>query len=160
MKKSKSETIIQDLTDAIEDLNDQVRGLEEEKLRIMAETDNFKKRIERENQTYKTFILKSFIESLLPFLDNLERCITADTSDCKVLKDGFNLALADCMKTLKGFGVEPYNSVGEDFDPQFHDALSVQKQYNIEKNKVIEEVIKGYLLNGKVVRPATVIVSS
>lgn len=147
----KKQAIIQDLTDTIE-------KLEEDKLRIAAEMDNFKKRIEKENQTYKTFILKSFVESLFPFLDNLERGITS-TGDYKTLKEGFNLSLAGYMKTLKTFGIEPYDSVGKDFDPIFHDALSVQKQYGIEKNKIIEEVTKGYLLNNKVIRPAAVVVS-
>lgn len=153
------ENTIQDLTDVIEGLNDQVRELEENKLRIVAEMDNFKKRIEKENQIYKTFILTSFVESLLPFLDNLERGITS-TGDYKALKEGFNLSLASYMKTLKTFGIEPYDSIGKDFDPIFHDALSVQKQHGIEKNKIIEEVTKGYLLNNKVIRPSTVVVSS
>jgi molecular chaperone GrpE len=156
--KEQGQAIIQDLTDTIKTLNDKTKELEEDKLRIAAEMDNFKKRIKKENQTYKTFILKSFVEFLLPFLDNLERGITC-TGDYKTLKEGFNLSLAGYMKILKTFGIEPYDSVGKDFDPIFHDALSVQKQYDIKKNKIIKEITKGYLLNGKVIRPATVIVS-
>lgn len=156
--KKNKQAIIQDLTDTIKKLNNRTKELEEDKLRIAAEMDNFKKRIKKENQIYKTFILKSFVESLLPFLDNLERGITS-TGDYKALKEGFNLSLAGYMKILKTFGIEPYDSVGKDFNPIFHDALSVQKQYGIEKNKIIEEVTKGYLLNDKVIRPATVVVS-
>ena len=127
------------LQEAYESVEEDCESLQEEKLRILAETDNYKKRIKKENETYKTFI-----ESLLPFLDNLERGIntTAGTENYKALKDGFNLALTSYLKTLANFGIENYNSVGEDFDPVLHDALGTQKQYGIEKNKIIEEVTK------------------
>ena len=146
----------------IEDLTNKIKELEENKLRIVAEMDNFKKRIKKENKTYKKFILTSFVESLLPFLDNLERGlnVTSGTEDYKALKEGFNLALTGYKDTLKTFGIEAYDSVGEDFNPMFHNALGMEKHYGIEKNKITDEIAKGYFLNGKVVRPAAVIVSA
>jgi len=136
--------------------------LKEEKLRIAAEIDNFKKRIKKENEINKKLLLKSFILNLLPFIDNIERGlnVTSGTKDYDALAKGIKISLDAYLKSLKTFSVKPFDSVGKEFNPAFHEAISTQKCYNIEKNKVIEEVTKGYCLNDKVIRPARVVVST
>jgi molecular chaperone GrpE len=139
----------------------EIKEYKEKVLRQAAELENFKKRIEREKAEYLKFALEDFARELLPFLDNLERAIATakESKDIDKLIDGLELTLSSYSKTLERFGLKAFVAEGEKFDPKLHEALSVQEQEGVEDNTVTKELLKGYTLHEKVLRPALVIVS-
>ncbi|NDY43370.1 nucleotide exchange factor GrpE [Dissulfurirhabdus thermomarina] len=145
-----------------EALREQLRACEERVLRLAAELDNFKKRVEREKAEHMRYALEAFAKELLPFLDNLERAVAAakDSGETdEKLVEGLELALSGYLKTLERFGLKAYSCMGQRFDPNFHEALSVQECHDVEENTVVQELLKGYSLHERVIRPALVVVS-
>jgi molecular chaperone GrpE len=134
---------------------------QEKILRLAADLENFKKRVEKEKSEHMKYALESFAKELLPFFDNLERAVASakDSRDCNKLIEGIDLTLSGYLKTLERFGIKAFTSEGEKFDPNFHEALSVQEEDGVEENTVVKELLKGYLLHDKILRPALVIVS-
>lgn len=134
---------------------------QEKVLRLAADLENFKKRIEREKSEYMKYALESFARELLPFLDNLERAITSakDSRDLDKLIEGLDLTMSGYLKTLERFGLKVFAAEGQRFDPNLHEALTVQEHEGVEENTVIKELLKGYSLHERILRPALVIVS-
>jgi len=101
------------------------------------------------------------IKSILPFVDNLERAVnhSEKTEDIQSLVEGIKLTLQQLLQTLYKFGVSPIESLGRPFDPAVHEAMLVVETDQQEANRVVEEFQKGYLLNNRLLRPATVSVS-
>ena len=133
----------------------------EKMLRLAAELDNFKKRTEREKAEYMKYALEAFAKELLPFLDNLERAISSakETKDIDTLLKGLDLTLSGYLKTLERFGLKVFAAEGQRFDPNVHEALSVEESHEVEENTVLKELLKGYTLHERVLRPALVVVS-
>jgi len=144
-----------------EDRAEELRKCREQVLRLAAELENFKKRVEREKAEHMKYALEAFAKELLPFLDNLERALETarETGDMEKLIEGLDLTLSGYLKTLERFGLKVYSSAGQRFDPNYHEALSVQESDEYEHNTVVNELLKGYLLHEKVLRPALVVVS-
>jgi molecular chaperone GrpE len=138
-----------------------LKECEEKVLRLAAEVDNFKKRIEKEKAEHIKFALESFANDLVPFLDNIDRAIATakDTKDIGKLIEGLELTLTGYIKILERFGLKRFIAEGQTFDPNYHEALSIIEMKDIEENVVVEELLKGYALHEKVLRPALVIVS-
>ena len=134
---------------------------QEKVLRLAADLENFKKRIEREKSEYMKYALESFARELLPFLDNLERAVTSakDSRDFDKLIEGLDLTISGYLKTLERFGLKVFTAEGQKFDPNLHEALTVQEHEGVEENTVIKELLKGYSLHERILRPALVVVS-
>jgi molecular chaperone GrpE len=135
----------------------------EQFVRAKAETSNLMHSVEKEKQNIRSFALKSFVQSLISVIDNFERSVSVLSSDpgnVNAIKEGIELTHKDFLSTLEKFGVEMLNPTGERFDPQFHEAISMQASPGVDANVVIQVLQKGCLLNGRLVRPAMVIVSS
>jgi molecular chaperone GrpE len=134
---------------------------QEKVMRLAAEMENFKKRIEREKSEYMKYALESFAKELLPFLDNLERAVDSveDSRDFDKLVEGIDLTMSGCLKTMERFGIKVFTAEGQKFDPNLHEALTVQEQEEVEENTVIKEILKGYSLHDRILRPALVVVS-
>ncbi len=130
-------------------------------LRLAAELENFKKRVEREKIEHMKYALEEFAKELLPFLDNLERAVSVakETKDMEKMIEGIELTLSGYLKTLERFGLRAFVAEGQRFDPNFHEALSVEENPEIEENTVLKELLKGYTLHDRVIRPALVVVS-
>jgi molecular chaperone GrpE len=101
------------------------------------------------------------IKGVLPFIDNLERAVNhaQKVNDIGVLIEGVRLTLQQLLQSLNKFGLSSFESVGKPFDPAMHEAMLVVQTDQYEPNQVIEEFQKGYLLNDRLLRPATVSVS-
>lgn len=131
-------------------------------LRARAEGENVRRRSELEIDKARKFALNKFAEELLPVIDNMERAIEmADRNDdaIKSMVEGVELTLKTMTDTVEKFGLKQINPEGEAFNPELHQAMSIQESADHEPNTVILVMQKGYELNGRVVRPAMVMVS-
>ncbi|HBY09879.1 nucleotide exchange factor GrpE [candidate division WWE3 bacterium RIFOXYC2_FULL_42_13] len=133
--------------DKIETLEKKIKELEDCWKRALADYKNLEKRVEEDKDGWKFFANERLILRILPVIDNLERLK-------KHMDDkGLDLIIKDMVSSLKEFGVEEINSEKVEFDPMLMEALEIAEG---EKNKVVETVSKGYLLNNKLIRPAVV----
>ena len=132
-------------------------------LRLYSEFDNYKKRTLREKIEFSKMASADVISSLLTVLDDFERAMKSMTEtkqDAGVI-EGVNLVYTKLKTTLEQKGLKEMKSAGENFDPDLHDALSnIEVEDKTMKGKVVEEIQKGYYLNGVVVRHAKVIVGN
>ena len=133
-------------------------------LRTRAEIDNIRRRTEQDVEKAHKFALEKFAKDILNTIDNLERALAtpANTEDetVKALFDGVELTLKELLATVVRFGVEPVGVVGEVFNPDLHQAISMQPMEGFETNQITTVLQKGYLLNGRVIRPAMVMVAA
>ena len=139
-----------------------VKDQQESVLRARADVENMRRRSEQEIDKARKFALNKFAEELLPVIDNMERAIEmADKNDeaIKPMVEGVELTLKTMMGTVEKFGLKQLNPMGEAFNPEFHQAMSIQESAEHEPNTVMLVMQKGYELNGRVVRPAMVMVS-
>lgn len=145
---------IEGLRQELEENNDQV-------LRIRAEMDNLRKRTSRDIENAHKFALDKFVRELLPVIDSMELGINASDSvdDIESLREGMDLTLKKFIGILDKFGVSVIEAQGEKFDPEIHEAVSMQEMPDAESGTVITVMQKGYTLNGRLVRPAMVIVA-
>lgn len=130
-------------------------------LRMQAELDNLRKRTAREIENAYKYSLDGFMRDLLPVIDSLELGINAaDTSgDAAGLRQGMELTLKMFLDTVARYGVEPIAPLGEKFNPELHEAVSVQEGSGRDAGTVITVVQKGYRLNDRLIRPAKVVVA-
>lgn len=132
-------------------------------LRLQAEIDNLHKRAQRDLENAHKYGLEKFANALLPVRDSLEMGIAAATQGQNVdpakLIEGSDLTLKMLAGVLEKFGIAEVNPQGEPFNPQFHEAMSIQPREDVAPNTVVMVVQKGYLLNDRLIRPAMVIVS-
>lgn len=133
-------------------------------LRTRAEIDNIRRRTEQDIEKAHKFALEKFSKDILNTIDNLERALAtpANTEDesVKALFDGVQLTLKELLSTVARFGVEPVGAVGELFNPDLHQAISMQPAKGVESNHITAVLQKGYILNGRVIRPAMVMVAA
>ncbi len=144
-------------------VDEQIAGLKEDILRAQAETQNARRRAEQDVEKARKFALEKFVVELLPVADNLERAIAAGDSEDgaqKMVLEGVALTHKSLLDSLKKFKVEAVDPFGEPFDPQLHQAMSMVPNPDVEPNTVLTVFQKGYTLNGRLVRPAMVVVSS
>jgi molecular chaperone GrpE len=127
-------------------------------LRAVADLDNYRKRAAREKTDIIKYGKEDIIRDILPFMDSLDRALTHDTGDIQAFKDGIALIQDQLLCCLKKHGVEMINTAGSTFDPNFHEALMQMESDQHEDNKIINEMEKGYLLNGRLLRPSRVCV--
>lgn len=148
-----------------EALNQQLQDAQEQMLRLQAEMQNVRRRSEIDVEKAHKFALEKFVKELLPVADSLEKAVesTEGQEDAGELvtsiRQGVEMTLSLFMASLKKFNVEPINPVGEPFDPQQHEAMSMVPAPDAEPNSVVAVIQKGYLLNGRVIRPAMVMVA-
>jgi len=131
-------------------------------LRAKADFENFRKRTQREKDELRKYAVSSLIEELLPALDNLDLGLeTADKHpEAKAVAEGFRMVAMQMKSILQQNGLDELNPEGQDFDPNFHEAVTFQPSDEVEDHKVMAVVRKGYALNGRVLRAANVVVSS
>jgi molecular chaperone GrpE len=134
----------------------------EKMLRLQADFDNTRKRLERERQDFIKFANEGVISELLNVLDDLERTVELAQSkhqDLAAFLKGVEMILAHLYEMLKEYGVKPIGAEGKIFDPNLHEALMQSEHDDIPEHTVIEELQKGYLMNEKVIRTSKVKVS-
>jgi molecular chaperone GrpE len=134
----------------------------EQCLRLQAELENLRKRSERDLVQAHKFALEKFAAELLPVRDSLEMGVAAaaeDSASVAHLREGSELTLKMLTSAFEKFNVKEINPLNEKFNPEYHEAMSLQERADVEPNTVVTVVQKGYLLNDRLIRPAMVIVS-
>jgi molecular chaperone GrpE len=150
------------LEEVIAQLQADVEQARDAALRAQADAQNVKRRAEQDVEKARKFALERFCSELLPVVDNLERALEAAPADNEAVKpiaEGVELTLKSFLDALGKFNIEQLHPEGEPFDPQVHQAMSMVENPDVEPNTVIAVMQKGYTLNGRLVRPAMVMVS-
>lgn len=130
-------------------------------VRALAELDNVRKRAQRDVENARKFALERFAADLLAVRDSLELGLTAgEQTDVSAMREGFEATLKLLASTMEQFGIQEIDPLGEPFDPQLHEAISVQPCGTMEPGSVLTVFQKGYTLNGRLLRPARVVVSA
>ncbi len=147
--------------DAQVNQEEELKQLQDRVLRLAAEMENTRKRLEREKLDGINFANESLIRELLPVIDNLERALQHGEQDVegRGLVDGVRLTLKGFTDVLGRFGCSSFEAVGKVFDPNYHEAVMQQESSEYPENTVVQELQKGYTLRDRLVRPALVIVS-
>jgi molecular chaperone GrpE len=168
---NKGETLISEDEAPLEDMDPVQQEIESLKiqaaenldkaLRATAEMDNLRKRTSRDIENAHKYALDRFIKDLLPVVDSMEiGLLSADTAeDVASLKEGMDLTLKILIDSLTKSGVEVISPEGDKFDPEMHEAVSMTEVDGTESGMVVAVMQKGYSLNGRLVRPAMVVVS-
>ncbi|MDH4321246.1 MAG: nucleotide exchange factor GrpE [Desulfobulbaceae bacterium] len=151
------------LTEELAAARAEVLASQDKMLRMAAELENFKKRTAREKETSLRYAEENILKELLPSLDNLERAIEqgqAGNGEAGSLLEGVEMTLKGLLACLEKFGLKPIESVGQPFDPNFHEALGMEAGAGAAANTVLKEFQKGYLFKERLLRAAKVIVAA
>ena len=149
-------------------VEEQLKALEEEVntwktdyYKVFADMENLKKRLQNEHANTMKFMMQSFIEQLLPVVDNFERSLAVEnpSEEIKNFLKGYEMIYNQLMQVLQSQGVEVIKTEGEEFDPNFHQAVMTVKDDNFKSNMIVEELQKGYKLKDRVIRASLVKVS-
>ena len=131
-------------------------------VRAAADVENMLRRAAQDVEKAHKFALEKFANELLPVIDNLERAIEFSDKENETLKpvlEGISMTVKSFNDAVAKFGVEIVNPQGEQFNPEFHQAMSIQPSNDVSPNTVLAVMQKGYTLNGRLLRPAMVMVS-
>ena len=155
------EAASEECIDLLAQKDQEIKNLQDRVLRIAAEMDNTRKRLERERSEGICFANESLIRALLPVLDNLERAIqhAEKEADLQTLMDGIRMTSKVFQDVLAKFGCASFESLGKPFDPNYHEAMMQQESSEEPENTILQEFQKGYTLNDRLIRPAMVVVS-
>ena len=153
---------IRRLREALEAKSREVEEHRDRYLRAAAEFDNARKRAAREREEYTRYANESLLRELLPVLDNFERALQAVRGEpaAAAVTAGVELIQRELLRVLEKFGVTSFTSVGQPFDPERHEAIARVPAQGRPEGTVVDETARGYLLNGRVLRPAMVTVAS
>ncbi|MEM0953895.1 MAG: nucleotide exchange factor GrpE [Pseudomonadota bacterium] len=146
---------------SLEQLQSQLDEARDAALRAAAEAQNARRRAEQDVEKARKFALERMASDLLPVVDNLERALEAagEATEAAAITEGVDLTLRSFSDVLTKHSIEALNPVGEPFDPQLHQAMTMVPNPDMEPNTVMDVMQKGYTLNGRLLRPAMVVVS-
>ena len=151
---------IQRLREALEAKTRELEAQQDRYMRTVAEFDNARKRSAREREEHTRYANESVLRDLLPVLDNLDRALqAARTEPAAAVTTGVELIQRELLRVLEKFGLTPFTSVGQPFDPERHEAVARVQRPELPEMTVAGETARGYLLNGRVLRPAMVTVA-
>ena len=148
--------------DSLSKLEVQLEEMRDQVLRHQAEVQNVKRRAEQDVEKARKYALERFCNELLPIVDSLEMAILSaspDQEDSESILKGVKLTLKMFVDTLAKFNLEQIDPEGEPFDPKSHQAVSMVENNEVEPNTVISVMQRGYVLSGRLIRPAMVVVS-
>lgn len=143
------------------ELMERIKDEHEKMLRAAADLENFKKRAQREKDDIQKFGNERLLKDFLPVVDNLDRALehARTATDYESLRKGVEMIRKLFEDTLGKHGVKSFSGKGKPFDPNLHEAMSAQETAEVPPNHVVNEVLRGYTLNDRLVRPALVVVS-
>lgn len=152
-----------ELEQALEAALDEAQRAKDDLLRVQAEMQNLRRRTEQDIEKAHKYGQEKFSIELLAVMDNLERALEAASNSedetINAIHEGVSLTLKGLVDSFSKFNIEAVDPLGEPFDPQLHQAMSIQESADSEPNTVIAVMQKGYTLHGRVIRPAMVMVS-
>ena len=152
------EQIEKEMCTELEEKENLLKEKEERYLRMYAEFENYKKRTEKEKQNTALYAKADVVEMLLPVIDSMENAIAIETAD-ENLKQGISLMFEQIRMFLEKNGVEEIGKVGEKFNPELHEAISIQEVENANSGEIISVFRKGYKIKDRIIRHAMVIVA-
>ncbi len=149
------------LTDQLLEKDEELHALNDKYLRLAAEFDNYKRRVQRDQQDTIRFANEKLFKDLLPTLDNLERALQSGHEQNRIegLLEGVDLTYKHFLDTLQKMGIKQVSSVGEVFDPAKHQAVGQVESTTIPENVIVDEYQKGYFVHDRILRPAMVTVA-
>ena len=148
-----------ELNEQISKLKDELEDVKDRHTRLIAEFDNLKKRSAKEREGLYNSIIGDIMSSLLPVIDNLEKDTEAESKD-EEYKKGIELVLKQFKDVLNANGVKEIEAVGQPFDPELHEAVSMIQDENFGEKVVAQEYRKGYMIGNKVIRHSMVVVAN
>jgi molecular chaperone GrpE len=140
------------------DLQANTKEVQANFLLLAAEFENYKKRINKDQQRSKELYKDSMLANLLPVIDDIDRALQHHDKDSEI-SEGFSMIRSKLLSYLENYKVSPFNVVGEEFDPEKHDAMLTRAVEDKKDNIILEEFEKGYMIDKKVLRHAKVIVN-
>ena len=148
--------------DEVEELKRQLGDKQDQLLRALAETDNVKRRAQRDKDDYVKYATESLLKDLVPALDNFDRALAAarTAGEARSVVEGVELIQRELVKVLERHGVTRYSALGQPFDPNRHEAVARVVSAQETPGNVVSEIAPGYLLHGRVIRPAMVAVAA
>ncbi len=163
--KDKAEEEFESMEAIINELQEEKEELKDKYLRALANYENLRKRAIQEKEKIYNFTLEEVFRRILPILDDFGRAFKSiknsahHKDDYKSFSEGIRLVNSNLDTLLKSYNIEPFESVGEKFDPSKHEAIHVIEQNDEENDKILEETEIGYKIKDKILRPAKVIVA-
>ncbi|HEB56809.1 MAG TPA: nucleotide exchange factor GrpE [Gammaproteobacteria bacterium] len=151
-----------DMVESLQQAESKLAEAQDQILRLKAEMENLRRRSAREVENAHKYALERFVQELLPVIDSLEMgrdASMAEGATLEKLQEGTDLTLKMLLSTIDKFGIKAVHPEGEPFDPELHQAMSMQESAKHAPNTVMNVMQKGYLLNDRLVRPAMVVVS-
>ncbi len=158
--EAEAETAESESDKKIAELEKELAASKEAHIRTLAEYDNFRKRSAKERESFYADAKALCIAELLPILDNFDRALLIQESDVESYKKGMEMINASFVDTLKKLGVEAFGEAGEEFDPNFHNAVLHIENEELGENVIAQVFSKGYKIGDKVLRPAMVQVAN
>ena len=157
-EESSEETAVDPKDEEIQQLQLKANENEEKYLRLYAEFENYKRRIQKENETNKTYQSQRVLTDILPTIDNIERALQIEGHDesFKSLQKGVQMVHESLLRALKDNGLEEIESEGQAFDPNFHQAVVQDDNPDFKSGDITQELQKGYKLKDRVLRPSMV----
>ncbi len=163
MSAEEAEQLVeQDVKAMLEEAQKEAQAQKELVLRTLADMENLRRRTRIDVENAHKYALEKFVNELIPVVDSMEMGIEAaakEDVDIDSIREGMEMTLKQMLDVLQKFDVERVNPVKEPFNPELHEAMTMVPNPELEPNSVMDVIQKGYTLNGRVVRPARVIVS-
>lgn len=156
---SEAEVIENNLDSESDKLKEELNEMTDRYKRLLAEFENYKKRTQKDKEGIKDLLVSDIMTSILPVIDNLEKAAKTQTED-KAYQDGVKMVLKQLKDVLLYNGVKEIETVGKNFDPELHEAVSHVTDDKHGENIIIEEFRKGYKIGTKVIRHSMVIVAN
>ena len=151
----------EELVTRVQVLEEQLATAQDQALRVAADLQNIRRRAEQDVEKAHKFALEKFAGDLLPIIDSLERGLdlsNPDDESIRPMREGIELTLKMFQDTLKRFQLEAIDPHGQPFNAEMHQAMAMQESADVEPNSVLKVFQKGYQLNGRLLRPAMVVV--
>ena len=140
----------------IDELTVGLKEKEERALRLQADFENFRRRTSKEKEELSAVIKQEILKDMLPLLDNFERAMAAETKDAEAFQKGVDMIYTQLQEVMKKNGLEPIETEGQKFDPNFHQAVMRVQNDDLEDDDIVQELQKGYMVEGRVIRPSMV----
>ena len=140
----------------IDELTAGLKEKEERALRLQADFENFRRRTSKEKEELSAVIKQEILKDMLPLLDNFERAMAAETKDAEAFQKGVDMIYTQLQEVMKKNGLEPIETAGQKFDPNFHQAVMRVQNDDLEDDDIAQELQKGYMVEGRVIRPSMV----
>lgn len=128
--------------------------------RLQADFENFRRRTSKEREELANVVTQDLLKGMLPILDNFDRAMAAEQKDSASFQKGVEMIYTQLHETLKNDGLEPIETAGQKFDPNFHQAVMRVENPDLEDDTIAQELQKGYIVKGRVIRPSMVQVVS